>query len=398
MKILLLNCQGSGVGEYRHWSPARALRRRGHEVWCSEGEEHSISGEGAEEWIKAHVAWADVIHTGYSTNLGYIGLLAAARNYALQALGRSVPLIVDCDDDIINVPDYNLGFKVYAADKTARRTALWHFRNGDALTVTTPYLAHLYEPFNHHVSILPNCIDPSVWADLPLDPRRSASEDVRIMFAGGLGRKADLDSIQQAVEIVMRARPNVRLFFIAMMPDWAPQWYQSASDPLANRCFYAMAAPIPTYRRMTARLGIDIVLAPVVENDFNRGKSSLKVLEAPFMGRGAAVVCSDFETYADVPAECVLKAQTTYEWKESLLALVDDAGLRRRKVARCREWVLAERNIDTLAERWENAYEEALSRPVIGPDGQNMKGAECPSSAPPQPPSPLPTVLPPPGR
>jgi glycosyltransferase involved in cell wall biosynthesis len=371
MKIAHLNCQGSGVGEYRHWNPSRALARRGHEVRFTGDIEQSVPPAEAQAKLLHLASWADVIHTGFSADLDYIALLAAARNYAKVQLGKNLPILTDCDDDLLNVPPYNLAFKAYHADREVARKALWQFRNSDAVTVTTPWLKELYQPYNHNIVVLPNCVDPELWKDLPPDPRRASSEDVRIMFAGGLGRRDDLNLIEDAIAIVMRARPQVRLFFIAMMPDWAAQWSASPSDPLTNRVFYMDAARPRTYRRMACHLGIDIVLAPVVENEFNRGKSSIKVLESPFIG--GAAVCSDFETYAEVPTDCVLKASTTYEWKESLLALVDDPGLRARKVARCKEWVLEERAIDRQIHLWERAYEEALTRPVIGSDAENMK-------------------------
>lgn len=372
MKILMLNCQGAGVGDYRHWIPAEALQRRGHDVWYTEGEGSSMDGRDPAVLLEEKAKWADVIHTGVSTNINYIGLLATAREYARRILGKNLPVLMDSDDDLLHVPAYNTGFVPYAAKRDSQRAALWCIRNGDALTVTTPPLVAAYEPFNHHISVLPNCVDPTDWDDLPTAPERASSQDIRIMFAGGIGRKADLDLVQDALEIVMRTRSQVRLFFMACMPDWAMLWQPSAGDPHANRAFFADSAyDHKLYRRIVRWLGIDIVLAPVIENDFNRAKSSIKVLESPFIG--AAAVCSDFETYAEVPADCVLKASTTYEWKESLLALVDDPELRARKVARCREWVLEERSIDRQIHRWEEAYEAALARPVIDAEGNGMK-------------------------
>ena len=371
MNIVMLNTQGLGVGSYRHWMPAEALKRRGHTVFYTPGINCSLDNESLFTVLARYVDDADVIHTGFATHPTYTGALATARNYILQTAKRNLPVIIDVDDDLLHVPSYNIGFRDYAVDGFERRAALWCIRNGDALTVTTPHLARLYEDFNYNISTLPNCIHPPEWENLPTDPARKSSEDVRILFAGGVGRKADLDHIQEALELVMAARPQVRLFFMAMMPDWAMQWCPSASDPRANRAFYIDSSDNVLYKRIVSWLGIDIALAPVVENDFNRGKSDIKVLESPFYG--AAAVCSDFETYASVPAECVLKAQTTYEWKESLLALVDDPVLRAKKKARCLEWACDTRTIDQNIERWEHTYEEALARPVIGPEGENMK-------------------------
>jgi hypothetical protein len=373
VKILMLHTQGSGIGSYRHWSPAGALRRRGHEVWTKpEGGIEDLGG-----FLSEKMAWADVVHTGFSVDADYLRNLATARNYALLGLGRSVPLIVDCDDDLLHVPAYNVGFRGYIGTPETKAVALLGFRLADAMTVTMPWLARVYAPYNDHITVLPNLVHAPDWAGLPVDPQRAQSEDVRIVFAGGIGRSADLDMIREPLERIMRTRPQVRLFFMAMMPDWAAeQWARDPSNPRANRAFFIGATDILTYRRTMCWLGADIALAPVLPNDFNRGKSAIKVLESAMYG--AAAVCSDWETYADVPSEAVLKASTEYEWTESLLALVDDPTLRARKVAACRAFVLATCNIDTGIPAWENCYAEAMARPVVDDAGTGIKSDLAP--------------------
>lgn len=374
LRILFLHKQGGGVGDYRIWTPARALRRRGHDVWFCTDRNDALAERDWQTFLAEKAAWADLVVAGQTTDVEAVAQLAMMRNYAAKALGKSLPVICDADDDVLHVPPYNTSFKGYTPGGIYRKAALWHFRNSDALTVTTSALAKAYAPYNRHIAILPNCVEPETWDSLPVDPRRASSGDIRICFAGGIGRLEDLNVVRDALEIVMRQRPQVRLYFMAMIPDWAAeQWMPSATDPSANRAFFIMPSDVNLYKRVMRWIAPDIFLAPVVENAFNRSKSAIKFYEGAMMS--AAVVASDWETYAEVPDAAILRASTTYEWKESLLALVDDADLRARKVAAAREWVLAERSIDSKIALWEAFYREVTGLPVIDDDGNNMADA-----------------------
>lgn len=371
LRIAMCHSHGGGVGDWRSWIPARALQRRGHRVWFEDSRDQAIPATEDEiwPWLEDKMRWADIIHCGYTPVLTISKWMATVRNTALLGLHKSLPVVTDCDDAIFDVPVYNLAFEGYGAGGEYKRAALFHLKTSDAVSVSTPRLVELYKPFNRDVTLLPNCINPPDW-EHPRDPARADSKDVRIVFAGNLGRKGDIDSIQDALEIVMRARPQVRLFFMGMMPDWAMQWCPDKTDPAANRAFFIQAAHPTLYRRIMCWIGFDIAIAPVLCNDFNAAKSNIKVLETPFYG--AASVCTDWQTYADVPAESTLKCDTTYEWKESLLALIDDPSLRAKKVAACRAWALDTLCIDSNIHLWEDFYERALARPVIGDDGSGM--------------------------
>jgi glycosyltransferase involved in cell wall biosynthesis len=374
LKILYLHKQGGGVGDYRCWTPARALERRGHEVWYCDDRNDALAERDPMTFLAEKAAWADVVVSGQTTEVEHVALLAMMRNFAAKQLGKSLPIICDADDDVLHVPPYNTSFKGYTAGGSFRKASLWHFRNSDALSVTTAALASVYAPYNKKIAILPNCVEPETWDELPVDPDRAKSGDIRICFAGGIGRLEDINQIRDALEIVMRQRPQVRLYWMAMIPDWAvEQWMPSTSDPSQNRAFFIMPANVPLYKRAMKWLAPDIFLAPVVTNAFNAAKSNLKAMEAAMMG--AACVATDWATYADVPDSAILWASTTYEWKESLLALIDDAALRAKKVAAAREWVLAERSIDAKIHLWEDFYEEVTGLPVIDDDGNGMADA-----------------------
>lgn len=365
----MFNTQSAGVGEYRQWMPGKALTKAGVNTWMNEGSDLAVALEDLDSFLLEKSTWADVFHVGLVASSNVMLKFASARVYAQKVLNRNIPIIIDCDDDFLHVPTYNVAFKHYGASKEALRLAGLALNVADCVTVTKPILASLYDSYNYNFSVLPNCIDPESWNN-PTGSNKTT--DVRIVFAGGIGRKNDLDEIRPALESVMRQRPNVRLFFMAIMPDWVQeQWCTDATDPTKNRAFFINSTNHKTYKQIMQWMDFDICLAPVVKNDFNRSKSNIKVLESGLYG--AAAVCTDWDTYNDVPGEVVLKAETTYEWTESLLALIDDKTLRQRKASLCKQWALDSFNIHSNVDKWIKCYNESLSRPVIDDEGNGIK-------------------------
>lgn len=377
MKISHLHAQSWGVGDYRHWIPARALRRAGHTVWDEPYTDNAFARDGGDgtldRFLIERATASDLIHVGWCANTTLLEKLSAIREYARQVLQKPLPILTDIDDDVLNVPDYNTGFKAYAAGD-AKRVVLLHARISDGLSVTVPRLADLYSPYNDHIDILPNCFDPTDWANLPTDPTRATDRAVRVIFAGGIGRKADLDTIREPLTQLMATRPQVQLLFMGMMPDWAAEWAPSPTDPTLNRAFFIGATDVRRYRRLMCWLRPDITLAPVVQNDFNRGKSDIKVLESGLYG--AASICTRWETYKQVPEEATIKCDTPADWFAGLTALVDDTSLRRILTQQCRKWAYDTRTIDGNIGKWERFYEDVLSRPTIGADGKGIKQSQ----------------------
>lgn len=105
-----------------------------------------------------------------------------------------------------------------------------------------------------------------------------------------------------------------------------------------------------------ASLPLDIGLAPLRDNDFTRGKSSVKGIE--YTISGAACVLQDHPVYASDgwkhEVNCLL-AKSREDMAIQTLRLIDDPLLRRELVANAREWIATERNEITLRNEWEAA-------------------------------------------
>jgi len=107
-----------------------------------------------------------------------------------------------------------------------------------------------------------------------------------------------------------------------------------------------------TYEREADDLrGFDVGVMPLRDDEWARGKCSLKLLQ--YMSAGLATVSSPGGSVGDIvrDGDNGFVARTEDEWTERLLALVGDAERRARMGARAREWVLAHYNLATYGPR-----------------------------------------------
>jgi hypothetical protein len=105
------------------------------------------------------------------------------------------------------------------------------------------------------------------------------------------------------------------------------------------------------YRR--APLPFDIGVAPLHDNEFNRGRSDSKLLE--FTISGAAIVAQRLPVFTSAgwrDGENCLLASSPREMAEQVVRLVRDPGLRYGLVSAAQEMVATERNEDTLKREW----------------------------------------------
>jgi hypothetical protein len=369
MKVLHVNFQGTGIGHFRHWLPATALRAKGHEVIDFPNSENALSfieretEGGVEAWLANVMKQIDVIHLGYTTSESSLRLFACAREYAASQLGRNVPLITDIDDDILHVPTYSAGFSAYHGGSQERRIAKMQLQISDAVTVSTAPLGASLAKLCKRVYVLPNCFDSSSWNNYPEDPKRAQDHSTRLLFAGGRSRIGDLETLRVPLEQVMATRPSLRLFFLGCAPVWASQWMKSKTDAAANRAFILQNAPLQSYWALIRWLAPDIVVNPLQTNEFNKSKSCIKAWDA-ILGQ-ATYVGTDYPTHDPIPDDVMYKCVSPLQWTETLSYLVDNPVARKAKAMALKDWGLANYHIRTHIGSWENAYTEVSALPVV---------------------------------
>lgn len=367
MRALMLDTQGGGVGYYRFKVPHAVLSKFMEVDYLCIGD---VKSKDIPQWLFQEFSKYDLVHIGYITHLPYIEACVAAREK------YGMPFVADIDDDILNVPTYNAAFKAYHGGAAERKLARLFLRISDAVTVSTPQLADALRAECNDIAVLPNTLNADDWVMREQLPR---DRSVRAMFAGNIGRYGDLLEVGEAFEYAMEKHEELRLLFMTCVPEWAGKWMGDMKDQSANRAYVIRRCAVETYRAVFMWANADIVFAPIQGNVFNKSKSHIKAYDAAMCG--AAFLCSDWDTYAEVPNNAAIKVSGTYEWKEALDHLIGDKEMRERLAGRLKEWAVSEWKIGKHIHKWVELYERVIAKgpisdisQIVRPGGQSDVG------------------------
>jgi glycosyltransferase involved in cell wall biosynthesis len=177
-----------------------------------------------------------------------------------------IPVLMEIDDYILNVPGYNTAFSSYKADSERVRNNITQMKEASGMIVSTPYLKKQYQQFNKNIHVIPNGIDFKDWRYI----RPQEHKKIRIGWMGSSAHTDDLESIKEPLMKILEL-PNVEFICVGGVPN-------SFKNYSKIKC-YPKWATIDTYPQWVASLDFDIGLFPLVDNHFNKAKSNLRWLE-----------------------------------------------------------------------------------------------------------------------
>lgn len=184
----------------------------------------------------------------------------------------------------------------------------------DLVVCGNAWLADHFSRFNHRIEIVPTAVDTSVFMPrVPIAQR----EHLVIGWVGTSGNLIYLQSIQNALRVVLREIPDARLLVVSNMPPSLPLL---PPDQLIFQR-WSEALEIDTFQN------IDIGIMPLIDSEWARGKCSYKLLQ--YMACGIASIVSPVGMNVTVAASGgVLLANTESEWVDALLTLIRNPHLR----------------------------------------------------------------------
>jgi len=209
--------------------------------------------------------------------------------------------LVFCED----IPDYNK-FKTAFVDPEIRKNAQEIMSLCDEITVTNDFMKEYYQQKtgNKNVTVIPN-FPPKFWLGHFYDEKQISSNydtyknKPRILYAGS-GAHFDVENrVNQNDDFahVVRAIYNTYQEF---------QWVFLGAFPLGLRPLVESGAVefhpwinLYHYGEKIKNLRINMMVAPLQNNTFNKSKSDLKWVEANCFG--LPIACQDLCTYKDAP-------------------------------------------------------------------------------------------------
>lgn len=256
--------------------------------------------------------------------------------YARRFLKK--PVVYELDDYLPNLPMKSAYRKNMPKDiLKSLRASLKHV---DRFVVSTHPLAEAFKGVHPDIRVVENRLPVDWWADL--SAARRQSEKPRVGWAGGVGHTGDLELVEA---VVRDLADEVDWVFFGMCPEGLRPCVKEVHE----------GVNIELYPEKLASMNLDLAIAPLEDNLFNRCKSNLRLLE--YGACGFPVVCSDVEPYRahELP---VTRVKNRYkDWVDAIRMHLSDLdetariGDELREVV-CRDWMLEGENLQEWLGAW----------------------------------------------
>ena len=366
IRVAFIPTNVSGVAHYRVRQPADALKKAGCDVavlWYGTRHfsmhpwEEDLCRDGVGQNIYRDVdmacQWADVViwmglHTPYTLQL-----------FKTMKTRHGKFFVTEMDDYIFSLPSSNIASTVYAPGSGLTQILIEQMKASDALVVSTPYLGELYKKFAKKVYVLENVIDLSLWPR-PASPA-AGQRDVNIGWMGGGSHGDDFRVVEPAIRSIQEKFKNTRFTFVSggVKPSFL--------DGIPRLKWVHDFRSIDRYPKWIGKFGFDIGIAPLQDNNFNRGKSNLRWLEHSALG--IPCVASPLPHFVESISPCATGylANNTTDWVYYLSELVSAPKLRETIGIAARQEIKDKWSLKTLGRKYKAAIEDMLNARTNSP-------------------------------
>lgn len=333
MNIHGLTVDRGGCFHYRIRQPLSELRKRGH--WTSWG-----SGVDYETWDRADVLVQQLLHYPDTAD-AWVRWCEAGEKLCVS----------EFDDDIFTVHRHPGHGNAYDDPETLPRMRRM-IEASHLVTVTTEALAEVYRQYNDHVVVLPNAV-PDWLVDVPAAPEN----DPRRLVMGYTGSPSHMDDYEAWSPVLERwMRRNSHRTLL--------RYYGADTRPVGMPLSWA--AETLGWQKQTGEylrgLRMDVGVAPLLDTQFNRGKSPIKAMEYAALGVPAVVADHPVYRRTVVHGETGFRCRSVTDWLDALRVLWTDPDRRSRMGAQAREHAREHFLASQVAPLWERAYRDAAER------------------------------------
>ncbi len=276
------------------------------------------------------------------------------------------PVIFEIDDYLFDLPEDHPDRKsgAYVADLLPMLGAL---SDADCVTVPTGILKKKLAPFNPNIFEIPNYIDENLWQINERISRADSHEQLVIGYMGSYTHQSDLESIIPALVKVAETYKDKVKFKI-----WGVPQHSEALDLENFEYLPAISSVYTEFAEQFKHEKVDIFIAPLVKNEFNRAKSHLKYLE--YSSMQVPGIFANLEPYSAVVSDGIngFLAATQDEWYEKLSRLIEDPDLRIKVGKNAYEDVMKNWSLSKNRVNLSNAYKELSKVDRTGKNGDSQ--------------------------
>lgn len=193
---------------------------------------------------------------------------------ALIKLAKQVGLkvIVDFDDDLLSIDNYNPTYAIYQGCKENIMEALYQ---ADEVWVATEGIKKSFSMFNSRIAVVPNAHNNYIQ---PVEKKKAFNKENSILlWRGGASHQADVYA--HTTELIEVINGNTNWDFVFMGDRFI---YLEIN---CGKNYHSVSPkPLMEYFSTILKANPNIVIHPLRDTDFNKSKSNIAWLEATYAG------------------------------------------------------------------------------------------------------------------
>lgn len=349
----------NGIGYYRFYLPLKQLEKKGliefrHMTFNFGGK--PVPDTYTEEQFKNMGKWCDIMYFSRNDHPTTLSTIAGLREYFKK------PAMVDIDDNCQHVRPHNPGYQSYFYGSLGHVMNLKGFELYDGVTVSTKNLKDFYSQWfpKDHMYVCPNSLDMNIRSyandlEFTSDLYEKKPGEIRIGWTGSSSHWENLKHIEPAVLAILKQYPQTTFYYTGLFGDL----FKGQPKDVQDRIHQVTFVTVYDYPSKIKEMNLDVGLAPLCDNYFDRAKSNLRCLE--YMSMKVPVVASRVEPYLFLKEEVDgLLATEVDEWYDKIEDLVQDRELRNDLIKNGYERMWKEFNIEKNDHYWLDAFRHTL--------------------------------------
>ena len=329
--------QYGGIGWYRIINPLSKIDGVTTQGQITLGSDKRI------EVMKEIGEKAEVLITKYVDSFVAVNHLLTIRDI----LG--IKLFVDIDDNVFEVHPHNYAYREVNKDTEACKAFAYLFKEADGLICSTQPLADYMKAYNKNITVIENSIDKEIW-NVPL--KKNKSGKVKIGWVYGPTHEQDINVFVPVVKELLKKYKNIEFHHIG--------WQSEVFERMERQKMTFGTSGYKEFPTFLASQGMDILVAPLIEDEFNRGKSNIKWMEGAMCE--VPMVCSDVYPYSVsiTQGKDGFLAKTTSDWIKHLSTLIEDKKLRVNMGKEAKKTVLKNHLVEKAIPKYKKLIEDAV--------------------------------------
>lgn len=265
-------------------------------------------------------------------------------------------LVYEIDDLPIYkyIPDYNQHKKAYS-NPIYKKSVVDIINCCDEVTTTTKYLRDILKEETGHqnITVIPNFV-PRLWMGMYYDENKikinfsKNKNKPRILYAGS-GAHYSMDSkipddFTAIVDLVRKTYKEFQWVFYGGFP-------RPLSDLLhSKKIEYHKWVDTMSYSHVFNNLKVNVSIAPLIDNTFNRCKSDIKFTES--CAYGLPSVCQDMVTYK----KAINKFNTADDLYNQLKRITKDSSVYMKESRKAWNYMMQTGWMEDNMEYWESFF------------------------------------------